>query len=217
MAKHTIGEEWRPVVGYEGRYEISNYGRLRGSRLNRQTGKSVLLVSTQNECGYVRNGLYSKSGKMTLVFRHKLVLETFAQRRPPNHECNHKNGVRHDNRLENLEWVTKSVNNLHKFHVLKCKAIGASGVRSGSAKITEAIARSIVKEWKDGSTFVFLGKKYGVSDVAVRSVCLGVTWWKETGVTRAFTSSMLKKKNARKDKAMSILSKSNSKESTNER
>lgn len=66
-------------------------------------------------------------------------------------------------------------------------------------------------------TFVFLGKKYGVSDVAVRSVCLGVTWWKETGVTRAFTSSMLKKKNARKDKAMSILSKSNSKESPNGR
>lgn len=99
-------EIWRPVVGYEELYEISNQGRVK----NLVTGK--LLKLTPDNKHYLRAFLYKdKKGKMRKV--HRLVAFAFPEICGKYFEgavCNHKNEKVWDNRAENLEWCTPKYN-----------------------------------------------------------------------------------------------------------
>ncbi len=98
-------EEWRPVVGYEGLYEVSDWGRVKSLKF----GKEKLLKPFDNSCGYLHVGL-CKDGKKKNFYLHKLVAEAFI----PNHngftEVNHKDEDKTNNRVENLEWCDRSYN-----------------------------------------------------------------------------------------------------------
>jgi hypothetical protein len=101
-------EVWKAIPGYEGRYEVSDQGRVLSNRTN-----LFLKPNTMNH-GYVCVHLYS-GGKQTRVVKtiHQLVALAFV---PNPHNCrevNHKNFLRRDNRVENLEWVTRSENVRH--------------------------------------------------------------------------------------------------------
>lgn len=89
-------------------YEIHSDGTL----VNIKTGNTIKWSKDTN--GYMRCGLWT-DGKCKTVSQHRLLAEYFID----NHECklqvNHKNGIKHDNRLDNLEWVTQSENALHSF------------------------------------------------------------------------------------------------------
>lgn len=77
-------------------------------------------------------------GQKTMLV-HRLVLETFIGMCPDGMECNHKNGNKEDNRLENLEWVTKSSNQEHL-----CQALGKRrGETHGMSKLTEEKVKAI--------------------------------------------------------------------------
>lgn len=108
-------EQWRPVVGWEGLYEVSDRGSVRS--LDRSVGqwyggvRSVrgrLLspVTNKDHCvvGLCRNGM------QTNVKVHRLVLEAFVGPAPSGLVCCHNNGDGTDNRLENLRWDTLSAN-----------------------------------------------------------------------------------------------------------
>lgn len=93
-------EEWRTIDGYDGKYEVSNFGNVK----NAKTGK--ILKPINNGKGYLRVNLCNNGVRKWLV--HRLVLETFL---PTNgKEINHKNHITTDNRLENLEWCSRSEN-----------------------------------------------------------------------------------------------------------
>jgi hypothetical protein len=97
------GEDWRPIRETYGIYEVSSFGRVR-----RNNSPTCLRPSYVN--GYAQYTL-SVAGKRMKKFGHIVVLETFGPPRPsPLHECDHKNNVRSDNRLANLQWLTKSEN-----------------------------------------------------------------------------------------------------------
>jgi transposase len=97
-------EEWRDIEGYDGLYKVSNSGRVK----NR---KNHVLVLYRRK-GYSRVGLHRK-GKGKGHFAHRLVASAFIPN-PENKPCvNHMNGVRDDNRVENLEWATVKENNDH--------------------------------------------------------------------------------------------------------
>lgn len=99
-------EEFLPIKGFEGLYEISNYGQLRNAR---KIMKTYMINS-----GYTAAKLV-KNGQRTSVLIHRLVAEHFLQPVTNAKEVNHKNHEKTDNSVDNLEWVTSSQNKHHSY------------------------------------------------------------------------------------------------------
>ena len=116
-------EVWKDVAGYEGLYQVSNLGRIKSMeryckdrssvRLIPETFKKASLSGTEkNGQHYLQVALF-KDGKRRLYRIHRIVAEMFIPN-PENKEVvNHKNGNKHDNRVDNLEWCTNAENNAH--------------------------------------------------------------------------------------------------------
>lgn len=110
-------EKWKPVYGYEGIYEVSSLGRVRG--VDRITGKNAFKKgeeksqATSKQTGYKMVSLW-KGGVGVTKTVHSMVLEAFDRPRPQGYVTRHLNGVRDDNRRENLAWGTPTENNLDK-------------------------------------------------------------------------------------------------------
>src|SRR4051794_10511209 len=107
-------EKWLPVCGFEGLYEVSSFGRVRSLARPYCTGK--IRTPTNEHFGYFRIDLW-KNSKRTPKKIHRIVAETFLPNPLHKREVNHKNGIKADNRVENLEWATSSENKLHAYRL----------------------------------------------------------------------------------------------------
>ena len=113
-------EEWRPVVGYEGSYEVSNMGRIKSLPKKRKTYGGTremhypekILACVVKKNGYVEMSL-QKNDKQMNEKMHRMVAEAFI----PNPFCkphvNHIDCDKLNNRVENLEWCTRKENARH--------------------------------------------------------------------------------------------------------
>lgn len=112
----TDGENWLPVVGFEGIYEVSDHGRVRGidraGSDGRRLAGRILRQKVHPVSGHRLVGLWR--GQETTRSVHRLVLESFVGPVPDGHEVCHNNGVPDDNRLENLRYGTRSENQLDR-------------------------------------------------------------------------------------------------------
>jgi hypothetical protein len=107
-------EVFKTIKGFEN-YEISNLGNVKSLNYNR-TKKEKLLKKCNDSDGYEVVILCNKLGKKTLKV-HRLVALHFIDNEDNKKEVNHINGIKTDNRIENLEWCTASENQIHAYKI----------------------------------------------------------------------------------------------------
>lgn len=106
-------EIWKSVKGFEGIYEISNFGNLKSFKKEKN---GYILSNVNKKKGYVSVILKSKELKKSTRI-HRLVAETFLENPENKSQVNHINGIKNDNRLVNLEWCTSSENVNHSIRM----------------------------------------------------------------------------------------------------
>jgi len=112
------GEIWKDIIGYDGFYQVSNLGSVKSlNRVNIDTENRVvfrlckILKPNVNKINGYASVMFGYKGKRKYI--HRLVAIAFLPN-SENKKCiNHKNKIRNDNRLENIEWVTYLENNIH--------------------------------------------------------------------------------------------------------
>ena len=109
-------EEWRDVVGYEGRYQVSSMGRVKSlkrkfiDKIGRERYvKECFLKPGADRGGYLRVGLCDGEKRKTFKV-HRLVCEAFHENPDNKPQVNHINEIKTDNRASNLEWATAREN-----------------------------------------------------------------------------------------------------------
>ena len=176
-------EEWRDIKGYEGLYQISNLGRVKSlprKIRNQHCKNEYIKTPIPDKDGYLRVTLYDRGRNKTYAI-HKLVAIHFLDN-PNNFPIiNHKNEIRSDNRVENLEWCTNSENQIHAYkNGLKVqteeikKKIGLS--RLGKYKGRNSYNCKKVKCVSTGEVFYSLneaGEKYNISPSSITECCRG--------------------------------------------
>lgn len=163
-------ETWRDVPGYEGRYRVSDLGRVqaldhpvrvvaRGTEAVR-TSPGRILRPGSSPSGHLSVSL----GRRNSVGVHRLVLLTFVGEPDPGHEARHLNGRPEDNRLSNLAWGTRGQNiRDDKWHgklrtgyrlrvddVLRIKGKLAGGESVSATARSEGIPRPTIDDIKQG-------------------------------------------------------------------
>lgn len=140
-------EEWRPIQGYEGIYEVSNLGNIRSldryiNTMNNGTlctrfCKGRLLKIDYDKDGYARINLHFKQDKRFGV--HRLVASAFIPNPANKPTVNHINGNKFDNRVENLEWATYQEQNDHAVSI----GLRNSSTYSDRSAVKKKLSKSV--------------------------------------------------------------------------
>lgn len=166
-------ELWWAIPDFS-RYEASNLGRLR-SLDYKNSGKTRVLKPALSG-GYLKTMLQKDDGTYKSWNVHKFVAITFLMT-IPDLEVNHVNGIKTDNRVCNLEYVTRSENILHAIR-LGLQPI-MRGSKNGMSKVTEYQVRDIRVHAANNGRFYgrkMLAEKYGISEAQIKAIVSKRVW-----------------------------------------
>lgn len=165
------GEEWRPVVGYEGRYEVSNLGRVRSLGI-RRGGGIWLLRPVRTTGGYLRVTLYAPEGTRRNHWVHILVALAFIGPRPPGHEVRHLDGNPTNAVSTNLAYGTAKENAGDR----ERHGTDPRGERNGFARLTAADVRAIRAAIAAGEPRRSIARRMRLGAATVDDIAAGRTW-----------------------------------------
>lgn len=166
-------EIWKDIVGYEGMYQVSNFGRVKTLLgADKKFNKKEAIIKLGNRNGYTNSHFY-KDGKRVCLVTHRLVAMYFLPNPENKREVNHKNGVRNDNRVENLEWVTPKENIQH---AIRTGLINHKGVKNSMAKLNNEKVVEIKKRLRDGIPHKLICTEFGVARNTISCINIGYTW-----------------------------------------
>ncbi len=149
-----MNEIWKDVIGYEGIYQVSNLGNVKRIIDSNNQFKSNHVLKFNIIKGYCHVQLHKNS--TCKCFRvHRLVASSFIPNLDNKPHVNHINGIKDDNRVENLEWCTPSENELHKHRVL--------GKTHYKYNYTESQKEEIVLMYKNGCRIKEIAFKFNTT------------------------------------------------------
>lgn len=177
-------EEWRDIAGYEGLYQVSNLGRVKSleRRIPNSRGFGTRIVREmikKQSCieGRYCSASFNNNGHHKTIVIHRIVAKTFISNPKNKPTVNHRDGNKHNNRVENLEWATYSENNRHAINDLNAKRAGPKGSRSSLSRLKENQVGEIKKLLKLGIYFDReIAWMFKVDRSCITSIKLGKTW-----------------------------------------
>lgn len=156
-------ENWKPVFGFEGIYEVSDFGRVRTIKTGRikkpsiDKGDNRLLLQLW------------KNNKQSAVRVHRIVLLAFAGFPPEGYECCHNDGNPQNNNLCNLRWDTAASNQADRVK----HGTSNRGSSCGSAKLTES---QVIAIRSDNRLQRIIAIDYGVWPAHISRIKNGKRW-----------------------------------------
>lgn len=165
----TKNEIWKDIRGFEGRYQVSNMGRVRSldrdivttyrGTVHARHYKGKILVPRKSSQGY-HYVVLADSGVHTREAVHRLVAKAFVDGYKDGAIVNHKNCLKSDNRADNLEWCDYTYNNtygeqfVHRYDKRKmpCSRIDTTGATTNYESIQDAARKTghhatVIKRW----------------------------------------------------------------------
>ena len=132
-------EIWKPIIGYENLYQVSNLGKIKSLKRN------IILKPSHNRKGYLQIILYKNKNKKVGRI-HRLVAEAFIPNENNFTDVNHIDGNKHNNKVENLEWCNRSYNLKHAYE---------NGLRPTIKQLCEEIEnlKKEIKEIKENNCY----------------------------------------------------------------
>lgn len=184
--KDIVGEVWKPVCGYEELYAISNFGRIKRlcsqdihiwacGRRYKSRKKDRILAQKKHNRGYKMIALTKDKVKKYITI-HRVVALSFIPNPENKRTINHINGIKWDNRVENLEWATDSENGVHSFKELGREVakiyLGKFGKDHNRSKpvIQYDLSGNFVQEWENAQE---IQRHKGWYSCNIQSVCTG--------------------------------------------
>jgi len=194
--KEPMTETWKNVPGYGGVYQASSLGTLRTHNWKNK-GVTRIMLPAQDANGYLRTVLVNPlTGKYKTIKVHRIVALTWIGNPENKPEINHKNGIKNDNCIENLEWCTHRENfdhsvvnglqpglfkegalNRYAIAVLEGRCEKVEGSKVGTSKLTETQVIEIRNKFKPRiHTREMLAQEYGVKASCIKDVICRKSW-----------------------------------------
>lgn len=187
------GEIWEDIVGFEDLYKVSNHGRIK--KCQTVHGKRIYIeriLSTPKKINRYHGVLLTKNGVHTTTLIHRIVAMAFIPNTSNKPQVNHINGIKHDNRVDNLEWATSSENIKHSFdtglRIGTCT--GKFGKNHGASKPVKRITMDgeIIATYENQRE---ASEKTGICLTAITACCLGINIKNKDGNTWRFINDPL--------------------------